>query len=67
MLASRAQTPQLTLGCRSLPALLAQLMSLCTINFEDNLPTLDEAPRSVLATIRDSKRSGIRVLNIIHG
>ena len=36
-------------------------------NAEADLPTVDEARRSVMEEIRRSKREGVRVLKVIHG
>jgi len=38
-----------------------------TINVKANMPTLDEARRSVIAEIRQAKKEGVRVLKVIHG
>jgi len=38
-----------------------------TFNVEAGLPTLDEARRLVIEEIKQAKRSGARVLKIIHG
>ena len=36
-------------------------------NVEDGLPTLDEARRLIIAELKQAKRSGVRVLKVIHG
>ncbi len=36
-------------------------------NVEEGLPTLDEARRLVIAELKQAKRSGVRVLKVIHG
>jgi hypothetical protein len=38
-----------------------------TFNVEAGLPTLEEARRLVLAEIKQARRSGVRVLKVIHG
>jgi len=38
-----------------------------TINVKADMPTLDEARRSVIAHIRQAKKEGVRVLKVIHG
>jgi len=38
-----------------------------TINVEADMPTLDEARRSVIFEIRRAKKDGVRVLKVIHG
>ena len=38
-----------------------------TFNVEAGLPTLDEARRLVIEAIKQAKRSGARVLKVIHG
>lgn len=38
-----------------------------TFNVEADLPSLDEARRRVMEAIREARRSGVRVLKIIHG
>ncbi|PWU12307.1 MAG: hypothetical protein C5B50_21680 [Verrucomicrobia bacterium] len=38
-----------------------------TFNVEAALPSLDEARRAVIEEIRNAKRSGARVLKVIHG
>lgn len=41
--------------------------ALRTFNVEADLPTLEEARRSVIDAIRRSRREGVRVLKVIHG
>jgi hypothetical protein len=38
-----------------------------TLNVEAGLPTLEEARKRVLDVMRSSRKSGVRVLKIIHG
>ena len=38
-----------------------------TLNVEAGLPTLEEARKRVLDVIRSSRKSGVRVLKVIHG
>jgi hypothetical protein len=38
-----------------------------TFNVEDGLPTLDEARWLVIEEIKQAKREGARVLNVVHG
>ena len=38
-----------------------------SINIEADMPTLDEARRAVISTIRQAKKDGVRVLKVIHG
>jgi hypothetical protein len=42
-------------------------VSVRVFNAEADLPTVDEARRSVMEEIRRSKREGVRVLKVIHG
>jgi hypothetical protein len=42
-------------------------VSVRVFNVEADLPTVDEARRSVMEEIRRAKREGIRVLKVIHG
>lgn len=38
-----------------------------TINIEAELPSLDEARRTLAAEIREAKKQGVRLLKVIHG
>jgi hypothetical protein len=38
-----------------------------TVNIEAGFPTLEEARKKLAAAIRDGKRSGARVVKVIHG
>jgi hypothetical protein len=38
-----------------------------TLNVEADLPTLEDARRSVMTELKQAKRSGLRVLKVIHG
>ena len=38
-----------------------------TLNLENDLPTLDEARRRVMAEIKAARKQGVRVLKVIHG
>jgi hypothetical protein len=38
-----------------------------TFNVKADMPTLDEARRSVIEEIRRAKREGVRVLKVVHG
>lgn len=38
-----------------------------TFNVKADMPSLDEARRSVIGEIRRAKREGVRVLKIVHG
>jgi hypothetical protein len=42
-------------------------MTLQTFNVKADMPTLDDARRSVIAEIRLAKRKRVRVLKVIHG
>ena len=42
-------------------------MSVRVFNVEADLPTVDEARRTVIEEIRRAKREGVRVLKVIHG
>lgn len=43
------------------------MQSVRTCNVEANFPSLEEARRLVAAEVRHAKRSGVRVLKVIHG
>jgi hypothetical protein len=45
----------------------ASMSTLVTFNVEAGLPVLEEARRQVIAEIHRARRSGARVLKIIHG
>lgn len=43
------------------------MITIRTYNVEAGLPTLDEARRLVIETIKQAKRERVRVLKVIHG
>lgn len=45
----------------------AHVSSVRTLNLEAGFPTLEEARKLMAAAIREGRRSGVRVLKVIHG
>ncbi len=50
-----------------LPRSNVHVSAIRTFNVEADLPTLEDARRSVITEIRRAKREGVRVLKVIHG